>query len=85
MGVIEQAESVERESPELPVDMLGVYSYYKRLRFGRAIKDDSIMLVARDALTYTEVKAFSDLQHEQIDSWMIETIMNIDAIFESRG
>lgn len=85
MGVIDKAESVERESPDLPIDMLGAYSYYKRLRFGRAIKDDSIMLVARDALTYTEVKSFSDLQYEPLEIWMIETIMNIDAIFENRS
>ena len=85
MGVMDApAEAPERESPEIPADMMPLYAHYRALRFGRCVSDDLVTLIPRDALTYAEIEAYSKLMDWQPTADEISTLMDIDAIFESR-
>ena len=85
MGVMQApAESTERKSPELPVEMIPLYSHYRALRFGRCVSDDLVTLIPRDELSYAEIAAYSKLVDWQPTADEISTLMDIDAIFESR-
>ena len=85
MGVMDApAESTERKSPELPVDVMLLYSHYRALRFGRCVSDDLVTLIPRDALTYAEIDAYSKLVDWLPTAEEVSALMDIDAIFESR-
>lgn len=84
MGIIDKIEKRERDKPDLPSEMLDVYLHYKRVRFGRAVGEDSIMLVPRNALNYAELESYNRQQLKPLRPHEIEIIMDIDAIFECR-
>lgn len=85
MGVMDApTKSPERESPELPEDMMQLYAHYRALRFGRCVSDDLVTLIPRDALTYAEIDAYSKLVDWMPTAEEVSVLMDIDAIFESR-
>lgn len=85
MGVIEKPpEQQQRQSPDFPEEMAPLYGHYKRLRFGVCYSADVVTLVPRAALSYTEIESYLRLVNWQPTSSEIETIMDIDAIFEMR-
>ena len=85
MGVMDApAKAPERESPDIPADMMPLYAHYRALRFGRCVNDDMVTLIPRDALTYAEIASYSGLMDWQPTADEISTLMDIDAIFESR-
>ena len=85
MGVMDApAKTPERESPEIPADMMPLYAHYRALRFGRCVSDDLVTLIPRDALTYAEIDAYSKLVDWQPTVEDVSVLMDIDAIFESR-
>ena len=85
MGVMDApTKAHERESPEIPADMMPLYARYRALRFGRCVSDDVVTLIPRDALTYAEIDAYGKLVDWQPTADEISTLMDIDAIFESR-
>lgn len=85
MGVMDApAKAHERESPEIPADMMPLYAHYRALRFGRCVSDDMVTLIPRDALSYAEIDAYSKLVDWQPTADEVSVLMDIDAIFESR-
>ena len=85
MGVMDEpTKAPERESPELPVEMMPLYAHYRALRFGRCVSDDIVTLIPRDALTYAEIDAYSKLMDWRPTAEEVSVLMDIDAIFESR-
>ena len=85
MGVMDApAKAPERESPEIPVDMMLLYAHYRALRFGRCVSDDLVTLIPRDALSYAEIDAYSKLVDWRPTAEEVSVLMDIDAIFESR-
>ena len=85
MGVMDApTKAPERESPDIPADMMPLYAHYRALRFGRCVSDDLVTLIPRDALSYAEIDAYSKLVDWQPTADEISTLMDIDAIFESR-
>ena len=85
MGVMDApAKAPERESPEIPADMMPLYAHYRALRFGRCVSDDLVTLVPRDALSYAEIAEYSKLVDWRPTAEEVSVLMDIDAIFESR-
>lgn len=49
------------------------------------MSDDLVTLMPRDALTYAEIDAYSKLVDWMPTADEVSVLMDIDAIFESRG
>lgn len=82
MGIIDSIPENQRDEPEIPDDMLEIYRHYKNVRFGASISTDLVTLVPREQLTFQEISAYAMLHGWEPTTKDIETLMNIDAIYE---
>lgn len=83
------------EKPQLPDELAYLYDTYRSLKFFR-VKNEShdpqdktspaFKLIPRGMVEYNELESFCNLSGLNLQPWEVETIMNIDGIFEnSRG
>ena len=80
MGFAQEKPPAQDDSPEFPQDFQKIYSDYYRLKFASVETDDGLKLIARPAITFTELKSYS----VELSRFETDIIMSLDAIFESR-
>lgn len=72
----------ESPVPTIPTETAYLLNCYKTIRFTRHQKDGTSVLIPREVLNWDTIEAYSKLSGLELAPWEIETIMNIDGIFE---
>ena len=53
-----------------------------KIRFSRVPNDEGFSLVARESLNYQSIDIYSRNTGLDFEAWEVDTLMNLDSIFE---